>query len=84
MGVSARKRLGSLSRVGRLRRWHVVATSVIRLAVPENKAVSPWLLKLLERRSRKLAAIALANKLARILWAMMTNETAYRRTPQTA
>ncbi len=41
-------------------------------------------MKLLERRPRKLAAVALANKMARILWAMMTNDTAYRRMPQTA
>jgi transposase len=40
-----------------------------------------WLLGLLERRPRKVAAVALANKMARIAWAMMTNETAYRRKP---
>ena len=55
---------------------------MIRRANPENKAANPWLLKLLERRPRKLAAVALANKMARILWAMMTNDTAYRRMPQ--
>lgn len=60
------------------------ATSVIRHAKPENKTANPWLLRLLERRPRKLAAVALANKMACILWAMMTNNTAYRRMPQTA
>ena len=55
---------------------------MIRHAKPGSKTASPWLLKLLERRPRKLATVALANKMARILWAMMTNGTTYRRTPR--
>ena len=85
--TGGRQRLGGISRAGdeRIRQLLVLgATSVIRRAVPENRAANPWLLKLLERRPRKLAAVALANKMARILWAMMTNDTAYRRMPQTA
>ena len=58
--------------------------AVIRHAGPGSKAASPWLLGLLERRPRKLAAVALANKMARTLWAMMAKGTAYRRTPQAA
>lgn len=85
--TGGRQRLGRISRAGdkRIRQLLVLgATSVIRRAIPENKAANPWLLKLLERRPRKLAAVALANKMARILWAMMTNDTAYRRMPQPA
>jgi hypothetical protein len=33
---------------------------------------------LLERKPRKLAAIALANKMARVVWAMMERGTSYR------
>ena len=40
---------------------------------PRPGRASPWLLGLLERRPRKLAAVALANKMARTLWAMMAN-----------
>ena len=85
--TGGRQRLGGISRAGdeRIRQLLVLgATSVIRRAIPGNKAANPWLLKLLERRPRKLAAVALAKKMARILWAMMTNDTAYRRMPQTA
>ena len=57
---------------------------MIRHARPASKAASPWLLGLLERRPRKLAAVALANKMARTLWAMMANGTAYRQPPQAA
>jgi transposase len=56
----------------------VGAMTVIRHAKPGSKSASPWLLKLRERRPRKLAAAALANKMARILWTMMANGTAYR------
>ena len=38
----------------------------------------PWLVSLLERRSVKVAAIALANKVVRIAWAMMTRNETYR------
>lgn len=55
------------------------ATAVIQFAKPGRPGVSAWLLKLLERKPRKLAAEALANKMARIVWAMLTSGEAYRR-----
>ena len=85
--TGGRQRLGGISRAGneRLRQLLVVgAMAVIRHAGPTSKAASPWLLGLLERRPRELAAVALADKMARTLWAMMANGTACRRPPQTA
>ena len=93
-----KQRLGGISRAGdeRLRQLLVLgATAVIRHAVPgraaadpnshtPGKAASAWLLALLKRRPRKVAAIALANKMARIAWAMMASGQAYRRQPVTA
>ena len=82
--TGGRQCLGGISRAGneRLRQLLVVgAMAVIRHAKPGSKTASPWLLDLLERRPRKLAAVAPANKMARTLWAMMTNGTAYRRMP---
>jgi len=76
---------GGISRAGderRRQRLVLGATTVIRHARPGRKTASPWLLHLLERRPRKVVAVALANKMARIVWAMMTNDTAYRRSPQ--
>ena len=49
----------------------VGATSVIQHALRSGK-VSPWLAALLKRKSPKLAAVALANKTARIAWKMST------------
>ena len=75
-----RHRQGRISRQGNeaLRKLVVLgATAVIRFARPGH--TSPWLLNLLARKPKKLAAIALANKMARTLWAMMVSGEIYRR-----
>jgi transposase len=85
--TGGRQRLGKISKAGneRLRQLLVVgATAVIRYAKPGSKSASGWLLQLLERKPRKLAAVALANKMARIIWAMMARGEAYRRQPTVA
>ena len=38
----------------------------------------PWLVQLMARRSAKVAAVALVNKMARIIWAFMTSGEHYR------
>jgi transposase len=38
---------------------------------------SPWLTELLKRKSPKLAAVALANKMARIAWKLMVTGNNY-------
>jgi transposase len=79
--TAGRQQLGRISKAGneRLRSLLVVgATSVIRVAQPGRKLASAWLLKLLERKPRKLAAVALANKMARVVWAMMATGSSYR------
>ena len=54
------------------------ALSVIKYAQQHGTAHRPWLAKLLERRPTKVAAVALANKVARMAWAMMVSGEAYR------
>jgi hypothetical protein len=49
------------------------ALSVIRYAKIHGTKHRPWLTALLARRPTKVAAIALANKLARMAWAMMAS-----------
>jgi transposase len=81
--TGGKQRMGGISRAGneRLRALLVLgATSVISHAKPGRPGVSAWLLKLLERKPRKLAAVALANKMARIVWAMLTSGEDYRGT----
>jgi transposase len=82
--TGGRQCLGRISKAGneRLRSLLVLgATAVIRVAKPGARLGSAWLLGLLERKPRKLAAVALANKMARILWAMMASGKAYRGAP---
>ena len=82
--TGGRHRPGRITRQGDegLRKLLVLgATAVIQFAKPGRAA--PWLLNLLARKPKKLAAVALANKMARILWAMMVSGELYRR-PQSA
>ena len=48
------------------------ARAVIRFA--ENKPATCWLNKLIDRRHKNIAAVALANKNARIVWALLTRD----------
>ena len=78
--TGGKERLGHISKAGNryLRMLLVVgAMSVIRRAKQVGYTRRPWLTKLLERRSTKIAAIALANKIARTAWAMMAHGTFY-------
>lgn len=73
-------RLGSITRAGNryLRQMLVVgAMAVIRYA-QRNGTRRPWLVQLLARRPAKVAAVALANKNARMVWALMTSGERYR------
>jgi len=54
------------------------ALAVIRYAKIHGTKHRPWLVALLARRPTKVAAIALANKLARIAWALMTKGSRYK------
>jgi transposase len=82
--TGGKQRMGKISKAGneRIRQLLFVgAMSIIRCAKPGSKSASAWLLQLLERKPRKLAAVALANKMARIIWSMMSRGEAYRRQP---
>ena len=73
-------RLGSISKQGDryLRRLLVVGgTSVVKLAKIYPWKY-PWVAKLLERKPAKVVAIAVANKLARIAWALMSTGQCFR------
>jgi transposase len=81
-----KERLGSISKAGNRypRKLLIVgALSVIKRAKQLGCTRCPWLTKLMERRSVKVAAVALANKNARTAWAMMARNESYR-APQTA
>jgi transposase len=73
-------KLGSISKQGDryLRSLFTAgALAVIRYAKIHGAGHRPWLTRLLARRPTKVAAIALANKLARMAWAMMARNERY-------
>ena len=81
--TGGKQRMGGISRAGneRLRVLLVSgATAVINAAMrPGSKLLTDWLRTLLQRKPRKLVAVALANKMAHTAWALMTSGETYRR-----
>ena len=76
-----KQKLGSISKQGDryLRSLFTAgALAVIRYAKIHGTGHRPWLTALLARRPTKVAAIALANKIARMAWAMMARGENYR------
>lgn len=76
-----KQRLGKTSKMGQrdIRRLLVTgAMSVIRWALRKGAPRNPWLERLLERKPPMVAAFALANKMARGIWAMLTRGEDYR------
>jgi transposase len=76
-----KERLGNISKRGDryLRSLFTIgALAVIRYAKIHGTKHRPWLAALLARRPAKVAAIALANKLARMAWTMMAKSERYK------
>ena len=83
--TGGKQKLGPISKQGDryLRRILVIgAVSVLRRA-QENPGKYPWLTQLLARRPFKVVAVALANKMARMAWALLAHGGTYR-APQLA
>jgi transposase len=79
--TAGKTKLGGITRAGdESLRSHLVvgATAVIwQVRRGSGRRPSPWLIELLKRKPPKLAAVALANKTARIAWKLMTTSEVY-------
>ncbi len=76
-----KERLGRISKMGDryIRRLLVLGmTSRIKQIQQRPEQFDPWFADILERKPPKLAAVAMANKTARIIWAVLTREQNYR------
>jgi len=79
--TAGRQRLGGITRAGdkQLRQLLVSgAMSVVQQAARRPERASPWLRDLLARKPAKQAAVALANRIARIAWALMAHGGRYQ------
>ena len=79
--TGGKTRLGSVSKMGQtdIRKLLIVgAMSRIRWIIRRGVFPDNWLGRVLSRKPRMVAAVALANKMARTIWAMMTREENYR------
>ena len=74
-------KLGAITKQGNryIRKMLVVGSrSALRVAGKRKGALADWIVALRARKPERLAAVALANKLARICWAMMTTGEVFR------
>jgi transposase len=80
-------RIGATSRMGErsLRRLMILgASSVVNNAVRRGAPAGSWLARMLERKPRMLVTVALANKMARIAWALLAKGGTYQASPVAA
>ena len=76
-----RERLGRISKMGDqyIRKLLVCGmTSRVRQAKARPGDIDPWLRALLERKHARLASVAMANKTARVIWAVLTRNEPYK------
>jgi transposase len=75
-----KERLGRISKMGDgyLRTLVVGATAVIRYARTKTAAETAWISSLLSKKPARLVSVALANKTARIAWALLARGEVYR------
>mgnify|MGYP002467777581 FL=1 len=79
--TGGKQKLGKTSKMGQrdIRRLLVIgATAVIRWASRRGAPKGSWLARMLERKPIPVVAVALANKMARGIWAMLTRGESYR------
>ena len=79
--TGGRQRLGRITKMGQrdIRRLlYLGATSVISSAIRRGEVTDPWLRRMLDEEPRKVVAVALANRMARIIWAVTVKGESYR------
>ena len=79
--TGGKQRLGRTAKMGQrdIRRLLIIgAMAVVRSAARHGAPAGSWLERMLAKKPRMLVAIALANKMARGIWAMMTKQEDYR------
>jgi transposase len=79
--TGGKRRLGAISKMGErtIRRLLILgASAVVRWASQRGATAGSWLARMLARKPRLLVTVALANKMARIVWALLVKGGTYR------
>jgi transposase len=79
--TGGKQRLGSISKMGErtIRRLLIIGgSSVVQQACRRGAPAGSWLEGMLARKPRMLVSVALANKMARMVWALLTRNEDYR------
>lgn len=79
--TGGKQRLGRTSKMGQqdIRRLLIIgAMAVVRWTSQKGARPGTWLARMLAMKPRMLVAVALANKMARGIWAMLTRKEDYR------
>ena len=79
--TGGKQKLGAISKMGErtLRRLLIIGSSAVVLQASKRGApAGSWLAQMMTRKPRMLVTVALANKTARIAWAVMARDEVYR------
>jgi transposase len=79
--TGGKQRLGAVSKMGErtIRRLLIIgASAVIRWAGRREAQAGSWLVRMLARKPKMLVTVALANKMARIVWALLVKGGTYK------
>jgi transposase len=83
-GTGGKVKLGPITKRGNGYLRRLLVNGAMAVLNSKRARNDPWLLKLLQTKKRKVAAVALANKMARIGWALMIRQEDFRAMPQAA
>jgi transposase len=83
-GTGGKVQLGPISKRGNGYLRRLLVNGAMAVLNSKRARQDPWLAKLLASKPRKVVAVALANKMARIGWALMTRQENFRSMPAAA
>jgi len=83
-GTGGKVKLGPISKRGNGYLRRLLVNGAMSVLGSKRAKQDPWLVKLLASKPRKLVAVALANKMARIGWAIMMHQEDFRPLPAAA
>jgi transposase len=79
--AGGKQKLGATSKMGERTLRHLLiigASAVVKQASRRGASTGSWLDRMLARKPRMLVTVALANKMARIVWALLAKGGTYR------